>query len=91
MSSTEKNKALIKKIKELKKEVQELKIELKKPTCNTNKSERLEVGEEVDILNPGRNQGSKGLVIKVNYSTGRATVETLKGKVSRIFKNLKRN
>ena len=91
MSSTKKNQALIKKIEELEKELKELKIELKQPPRNTKKSERLKVGEEVDILNPGRGQERKGVVCKVNYSTGRATVETSKGKVSRIFRNLKRN
>jgi len=84
------NKALIKKIEELESQLNDLKIELKYPTRNVKKSDRLKVGVEVDILNPGANQGTSGIVTKVNYQTGRATVKTQKGKVSRIFKNLKK-
>ena len=81
------NKALIKKIEELEKQLNDLKIDLKR---NVKKSDRLKVGVEVNILNPGANQGMSGVITKINYQTGRATVQTKKGKVSRIFKNLKK-
>ena len=84
------NQALIKKIEDLEKELENLKIELKYPTRNVKKSKRLIVGDTVDILNPGRNQDRSGVITKVNYSTGRATVETNTGKVSRIFRNLRK-
>jgi len=58
------NKALIKKIEDLEKQLSELKIELKYPTRNVKKSEKLKVGTEVDILNPKINQGSSGIVTK---------------------------
>ena len=63
---------------------------MKYPTRNVKKSDRRKVGVKVDILNPGVNQGTSGIVIKVNYQTGRATVETQKGKVSHIFRNLRK-
>ena len=84
------NKALIKKIEDLEKQLSELKIELKYPTRNVKKSEKLKVGTEVDILNPKINQGSSGIVTKVNYGTERATVDTKTGKFSRIFRNLRK-
>ena len=81
------NKALIKKIEELEEQLNDLKIDLKR---NVKKSDRLKVGVEVDIRNPGANQGTSGIITKINYQTGRVTVQTQKGKVSRIFKNLKK-
>ena len=86
------NKALIDKIEELERQLNDLKIELKhqaRNNPNPKKSDRLEVGVEVYILNPGTNQGTSGIIIKINHQTGRATVKTQKGKVSRILRNLK--
>ena len=83
------NKALIDKIEELERQLNDLKIELKHQTRNAKKSDRLEVGIEVYILNPGTNQGTSGIITKINHQTGRATVKTQKGKVSRILRNLK--
>jgi hypothetical protein len=88
--SYEKNQRLIKKIEELERELGELKIELKYPTRNVKKSDRLKIGNKVEILNPGRHQDKKGIVIKANYSTDRATIKTENGKVSRIFRNLRK-
>ncbi len=79
---------VLKKIEELEKQLADLKIELSK--SEVQKSDRLDVGDEVCILNPGRGQERHGKVSKVNYKTGRATVTTVKGKVSRAFKNLER-
>ena len=84
------NKALIKQIEDLEKQLSDLKIKLRYPTRNVKKSERRKVGTEVGILNPKLNQGTSGVVTKVNYGTGRATVDTKTGKVSRIFRNLKK-
>ena len=82
------SKKVLEKIEELEKQLADLKLELSKP--KTKKSDRLVVGEEVDILNPNRGQENSGTVSRVNYVTGRATVDTRNGKVSRAFKNLKR-
>ena len=79
---------VLKKIEELEKQLASLKLELTQP--EPKKSDRLIVGEKVNILNPGRGQESHGKISKVNYKTGRATVGTTKGKISRIFKNLER-
>jgi hypothetical protein len=79
---------VLKKIKELEKQLADLKIELTQ--TKTKKSNRLRVGEEVNVLNPGRDQESYGKIFKVNYKTGRATVSTTRGKISRAFKNLER-
>lgn len=79
---------VLKKIEELEKQLASLKLELTQP--EPKKSDRLIVGEKVNILNPGRGQESHGKISKVNYKTGRATVSTTKGKISRIFKNLER-
>ena len=75
------------KIEELEKQLTELKLELTKP--KSRKPERLAIGDIVDILNPSRGQERSGIVCKVNIVTGRATVDTGKGKISRVFKNLK--
>ena len=83
------NKTLIGKIEELERQLNDLKIELKHQTRNVKKSDRLKISVEVYILNPGVNQGTSGTITKINYQTGRATVKTQKGKVSRIFRNLK--
>ena len=61
--SYEKNQRLIKKIEELEQELGELKIELKYPTRNVKKSDRLKIGDKVTILNPGRHQDNKGIII----------------------------
>ena len=79
---------LLKKIEELEKQLADLKLELTQ--AKPKKSDRLSVGEEVNVLNPGRGQESQGTISKVNYKTGRATVSTTKGKISRVFKNLER-
>ena len=79
---------VLKKIEELEKQLADLKIELTQ--SKVKETDRLEVGDEVNVLNPGRDQESHGKISKVNYKTGRATVSTTKGKVSRVFKNLKR-
>jgi len=79
---------VLKKIEELEKQLASLKLELTQ--SEPKKSDRLIVGEKVNILNPGRGQESHGKISKVNYKTGRATVSTTKGKISRIFKNLER-
>jgi len=76
------------KIEDLEKQIGDLKFKLSKP--KTKKSDRLIIGEEVDILKPNRGQENSGTVSRVNYVTGRATVDTRNGKVSRAFKNLKR-
>ena len=75
------------KIEELEKQLAELKLELKK-TAEPRKPDKLTVGDRVNILNPSRGQVRTGIVCKVNHITGRATVETTKGKVSRALKNL---
>ena len=49
------NKTLIGKIEELYKQLNDLKIELKHQMRNVKKSDRLKVGVEVYILNPGVN------------------------------------
>ena len=74
------------KIEELEKQLAELKLELKK--TEPRKPDKLTVGDRVNILNPSRGQVRTGIVCKVNHITGRATVETAKGKVSRALKNL---
>ena len=79
---------VLKKIEELEKQLASLKLELTQP--KPKKSDRLIVGEKVNILNPGRGQESHGKISKVNYKTCRATVSTTKGKISRVFKNLER-
>ena len=89
------DKRVLKKIKELEtqlleleEQLQELKLEVK--TNAKKKSDRLEVGQRVRILNPRAGQENNGVVCKVNYATKRATVKTNKGKVSRIFSNLEK-
>ena len=79
---------VLEKIEALERQLADLKLELTKP--KTKKSNRLVVGEEVDVLNPNRGQENRGTISKINYVTGCATVDTKKGKVSRAFKNLKR-
>ena len=79
---------VLKKIEELEKQLADLKIELTK--SEVQKTSRLDIGDEVSILNPGKGQEKHGKISKVNYRTGRATVTTVKGKVSRVFKNLER-
>ena len=75
------------KIEELEKQLAELKLELKK--TEPRKPDKLTVGDRVNILNPSRGQVRTGIIVcKVNHITGRATVETTKGKVSRALKNL---
>ena len=82
------SKKVLKKIEELEKQLADLKLELTR--AKPKKSDRLSVGEEVNVLNPGRGQESQGTISKVNSKTGRATVSTAKGKISRAFKNLER-
>ena len=79
---------VLKKIEELEKQLADLKIELTK--SEVQKTSRLDIGDEVNILNPGKGQERHGKISKVNYRTSRATVTTVKGKVSRVFKNLER-
>ena len=79
---------VLEKIEELEKQLADLKLKLTKP--KTKKSNRLTVREEVDVLNPNRGQENSGTISKINYITGRATVDTKKGKILRAFKNLKR-
>ena len=79
---------VLEKIEALERQLADLKLELTKP--KTKKSNRLVVGEEVDMLNPNKGQENSGMISKINYVTGRATVDTKKGKISRAFKNLKR-
>ena len=79
---------VLEKIEALERQLADLKLELTKPKIK--KSNRLVVGELVDVLNPSRGQENRGTISKINYVTGRATVDTKKGKVSRAFKNLKR-
>ena len=59
---------VLEKIEELEKQLADLKLELSKP--KTKKSDRLVVGEEVDILNPTRGQENSGTISRVNYVTG---------------------
>ena len=80
------NRKVLEKIEELETLLADLKLELS--ASKTKKSNRLNVGEEVEVLNPNRGQEKRGTISKVNYLTGRATVDTTKGKVSRAFKNL---
>jgi hypothetical protein len=82
------SKKVLEKIEELEKQLADIKLELTKP--KTKKSDRLVVREMVDILNPNKGQENSGTVSKVNILSGRATVDTKNGKVSRAFKNLKR-
>ena len=82
------DKRVLKKIEELEAQLQELKLELR--TSAKMKSDRLEIGQRVLILNPRVGQDNSGVICKVNYATNRATVKTKKGKVSRVFSNLKK-
>ena len=65
------------------------------PAKKTKKlSLKLEIGEEVIILNPKRGQGSEGVITKVNKLTGYRTVETVNErnqmrKIVRKLKNLR--
>ena len=79
---------VLEKIEALERQLADLKLELTK--LKTKKSNRLVVGGEVDVLNQNRGQENSGTISKINYVTGRATVDTKKGKISRAFKNLKR-
>jgi hypothetical protein len=79
---------VLEKIEALERQLADLILELIKP--KNKKSNRLVVGELVDVLNPSRGQENRGTISKINYVTGRATVDTKKGKVSRALKNLKR-
>ena len=79
---------VLKKIEELEKQLADLKLEL--THSKIKKTDRLDIGDQVNVLNPGKDQESHGKVTKVNYKTGRATVSTAKGKISRAFKNLER-
>lgn len=71
-------------LKKIEKQLADLKIELTQ--SKVKKTDRLDIGDEVNVLNPGRGQESHGKVTKVNYETGRATVSTTKGKISRGLK-----
>ena len=82
------NRNVLKKIEALERQLADLKLEVTKP--KTKKSNRLIVGENVNVLNPNRGQENSGTISKINYVTKRATVDTKKGKISRAFKNLKR-
>lgn len=79
---------VLEKIKELEKLLTKLRIELIKN--QHKKSNKIVVGEEVIILNLSKGQEKNGIFSKVNYITGHAIIDTMKGKVSRTFKNLKR-
>ncbi len=70
------------KLRSVKSQIEEL--EAKKP-------EKLKAGEDVLILNPKWGQKRLGKLVKVNYKTGRASVEIGKERViRRAIKNLKR-
>ena len=82
------DKRVLEKIEELEAQLKDLKLELR--TNVDKKSDRLKVGQRVLILNPRMGQDDSRVICRVNYATNRATVKTKKGKVSRIFSNLKR-
>ena len=84
------NENIIKKIEDIQRQLQELKLELTEPDEQENTTGRIEIGDEVDIVNPNKSQEKTGFVIKTNYITGRATVKTTKGNVVRKFTNLKK-
>ena len=54
---------VLKKIEELEKQLASLKLELTQP--EPKKSDRLIVGEKVNILNPGRGQESHGKISRI--------------------------
>lgn len=85
-----KNQHLIKRIEDIEKQLKELKIEAAADEPKKKASKKLLVGQEVRVLNPKRGQGTQGPIVRINYGTRRATVQTEKGNVSRIFSNLKR-
>ena len=84
-----KNQHIIKRIEDIEQQLRELKLELSTEEPGKKTSKKLVVGEEVKILNPKKGQGTEGRIIRINYATRRATVETTKGNISRIFSNLK--
>ena len=88
---TDRNKQLIKIIEGIENQLRELKLEVSNTDIKPRKSKRLEVGQQVTINNPGKGQGNEGEIVKINYATRRATVQTNQGKISRIFSNLTRN
>ena len=85
-----KNENIIKRIEEIEKQLKELKLELTEPSEKEQKTGRIEVGDIVEIVNPNKSQEKEGTVVKTNYLTNRATVQTNKGNVVRKFTNLKR-
>ena len=80
-------------IKELEKQLNELKLEL--TTESTSETSPIEVGDRVVILNPRPGQGSKGVVSKIHWKSGRVTVEAkgtagLKQKIVRALHNIRK-
>ena len=85
-----KNQHLIKRIEDIEKQLKELKLEVAADEPKKKASNKLAVGQEVRVLNPKKGQGTKGPIVRINYGTRRATVQTEKGNVSRTLSNLKR-
>ena len=75
-------------INEIETQLKALKLEIEKPPKKG--PVKLAIGDEVTILNPGKGQDNTGTIGKINGVTGRATVNTKRGKVSRASKNLKK-
>ena len=80
-----KNQHIIKRIEDIEKQLKELKLEVAADEPKKKASKRLVVGQEVRVLNPNKGQGTEGQIVRINYATQRATVQTEKGNVARIF------
>ena len=65
-----KNQRIIRKIEDLEKQLRDLKLELRQE----DPEPELEIGDEVNILNPKRGQPNVGIIHKLHPRTNRATV-----------------
>ena len=83
------NDRIIQQIEAIEQQLRELKLEVAGTGKRKHKKKKLVLGQIVRVLNPKQGQGTKGVIVKINYSTRRATVETDKGRLSRIFSNLR--
>jgi hypothetical protein len=83
------NDRIIQQIEAIEQQLRVLKLEVAGTGTKKQKKKKLVLGQTVRILNPKQGQETKGVIVKINYSTRRATVETEKGRLWRIFSNLK--
>ena len=94
---TKNKQQLIETIVDLERQLHELKIELENndDVEENNYSNPLEVGEEIEILNPKKGQERTGVLVKIHRRTKRATVVTTnkrggEEKIVRLLTNIKR-